>query len=196
MVIRIITVGVITIVNSYYVIYFFFFFSSRRRHTRLQGDWSSDVCSSDLNDDGTDYWTPSHIEASVGLHPYGEWKSGLTKQQLIAKMAARFDQLPGYSVGFMQPMIDGVQDKLSGAHSDLTVKVFGQDLAEDRRVADALVAVLEKVPGAADVAVDVEPPLPSLRIALDRAAAARYGINASDVAQLISTGVGEIGRAY
>src|SRR3989454_3491936 len=27
---------------------FFFFFSSRRRHTRLQGDWSSDVCSSDL----------------------------------------------------------------------------------------------------------------------------------------------------
>ena len=70
------------------------------------------------NDDGTDYWTPSHIEASVGLHPYGEWKSGLTKQQLIAKMAARFDQLPGYSVGFMQPMIDGVQDKLSGAHSD------------------------------------------------------------------------------
>src|SRR5256885_2720923 len=29
-------------------VYFFFFFSSRRRHTRLQGDWSSDVCSSDL----------------------------------------------------------------------------------------------------------------------------------------------------
>src|SRR5256885_7730139 len=31
-----------------YFVYFFFFFSSRRRHTRLQGDWSSDVCSSDL----------------------------------------------------------------------------------------------------------------------------------------------------
>src|SRR5205807_3880438 len=30
--------------------FFFFFFSSRRRHTRLQGDWSSDVCSSDLGD--------------------------------------------------------------------------------------------------------------------------------------------------
>src|SRR5256885_9325378 len=30
---------------------YFFFFSSRRRHTRLQGDWSSDVCSSDLFDD-------------------------------------------------------------------------------------------------------------------------------------------------
>src|SRR2546426_5716955 len=32
-----------------FLFYFFFFFSSRRRHTRLQGDWSSDVCSSDLS---------------------------------------------------------------------------------------------------------------------------------------------------
>src|SRR2546426_6326872 len=34
------------------MVYYFFFFSSRRRHTRLQGDWSSDVCSSDLGQDG------------------------------------------------------------------------------------------------------------------------------------------------
>src|ERR1022692_2054183 len=34
--------------SAYYIIFYFFFFSSRRRHTRLQGDWSSDVCSSDL----------------------------------------------------------------------------------------------------------------------------------------------------
>src|SRR5256885_4109502 len=33
---------------------YFFFFSSRRRHTRLQGDWSSDVCSSDLRRTGAD----------------------------------------------------------------------------------------------------------------------------------------------
>ncbi|WP_027017278.1 efflux RND transporter permease subunit [Comamonas composti] len=150
------------------------------------------------NDDGTDYWTPSHIEASVGLHPYGEWKSRLSKQELIDKMSERYAQLPGYTVGFMQPMIDGVQDKLSGAHSDLTVKVYGQDLDEDRRVADDMVAILSRVPGAADVAVDIEPPLPNLRIDLDRAAAARYGINAADVAQLISTGVGgaSIGQLF
>src|SRR2546426_8669332 len=36
------------IMYSFYLHFFFFFFSSRRRHTRLQGDWSSDVCSSDL----------------------------------------------------------------------------------------------------------------------------------------------------
>src|SRR2546426_1082362 len=36
-------------VENLLFLFFFFFFSSRRRHTRLQGDWSSDVCSSDLS---------------------------------------------------------------------------------------------------------------------------------------------------
>ncbi|SIQ49442.1 efflux RND transporter permease subunit [Pseudacidovorax sp. RU35E] len=150
------------------------------------------------NDDGTDYWTPSHIEASVGLHPYREWTSGLSKQELIDRMAQRFAHMPGYTVGFLQPMIDGVQDKLSGAHGDLTVKVFGEDLAQIRTVAHRVAQTLRHVPGAADVAVDVEPPLPNLKIELDRAAAARHGINAATVADLIATGVGgtPIGRLY
>lgn len=150
------------------------------------------------NDEGTDYWTPSHIEASVGLHPYKQWQSGLSKQELIDRLAARYRQMPGYTVGFMQPMIDGVQDKLSGAHSDLTLKVFGDDLDEVRGVAGRLVEVLRQVPGAADVAVDVEPLLPNLKIELDRAAAARHGISAADVAELISIGIGgaAIGQLY
>jgi len=150
------------------------------------------------NDDGTDYWTPSHIEASIGLHPYSTWKSGSSKQQLIAKMSERYAQMPGYDIGFMQPMMDGVQDKLSGAHSDLTVKIYGPDLDEDRRVAENLADLLRSIPGAADVAVDIEPPLPNLRIDLDRSKAARYGINAAEVAQLIANGIGgaAIGEIY
>lgn len=150
------------------------------------------------NDDGTDPWTPSHIEVSVGLHPYRTWKSGMTKQELIAKLDARYRQLPGFMVGFMQPMIDGVQDKLSGAHSDLVVKIFGDDFNEMRRIAGDVVATLDKVPGSADVAIDQEPPLPNLRVDLDRAAAARYGLNAGDVADLISTGIGgtPIGQVF
>lgn len=169
-----------------------------RRATLEFPEVSSVVTQTGRNDDGTDYWTPSHIEASIGLHPYEAWKSGISKQELIRRLGARYAQMPGYSVGFMQPMIDGVQDKLSGAHSDLTVKIFGADLEEDRRTAKAVAATLRKVPGAADVAVDVEPPLPNLRIDLDRPAAARHGINASDVAQLISAGIGgaSIGQLY
>jgi len=169
-----------------------------RRVTLEFPEVSHIVTQTGRNDDGTDYWTPSHIEASVGLHPYHTWASGLSKQQLIEKMSARYAQMPGYDVGFMQPMIDGVQDKLSGAHSDLTIKIYGPDLTEDRRIADAMAAILRTIKGAADVAVDIEPPLPNLRIDLDRGKAARYGINAADVAQLIANGIGgaAIGEIY
>ncbi len=142
------------------------------------------------NDDGTDPWTASHIEVSVGLHPQAEWKSGLSKQELISGLAARFAQLPGTQVGFTQPMIDGVLDKLAGAHSDLVVKIYGNDFKETRRIASEIDWVLSAVPGAADVIIDQEPPLPQLRIEVDRAAAARYGINVADIADLIGTGIG------
>jgi len=147
------------------------------------------------NDDGTDSWTPSHIESSVGLRPYesAAWPSGMTKADLIAKMAERFSHIPGLVVGFSQPMIDGVNDKIAGAHSDLVVKVFGSDLGEARRIANAIVETLGKVPGSADVAIDQEPPLPQLQVKVDRAAAARFGINVSDIADLIEVAVG--GRA-
>ena len=150
------------------------------------------------NDDGTDPWTVSHIEASVGLHPYSNWKSGLSKQELITRLAERYKKLSGFSVGFMQPMIDGVQDKLSGAHSDLVVKIYGENFDEMRRIAGEVSGILNKVPGAADVAIDQEPPLPNLRIDVDRAAAARYGINIADISDLISTGIGgaAIGQVY
>ncbi|WP_288392979.1 CusA/CzcA family heavy metal efflux RND transporter [uncultured Herbaspirillum sp.] len=142
------------------------------------------------NDDGTDPFTPSHIECAVTLHPYSEWKSGWTKQELIAHMSERYKKLAGIDVGFTQPMIDGVLDKLSGSHSDLAVKIFGNDFGEMRVLANAVQSVLQDVPGAADVVIDQEPRLPQVRVNVDRAAAARLGINVSDIMALIQTGIG------
>lgn len=142
------------------------------------------------NDDGTDPFTPSHIECAIALKPYDSWPSGMSKQDLIDKLAARYRRLPGTDVGFSQPMIDGVLDKLAGAHSDLVVKVFGNDFQETRRIAKEVETVLRTVPGAANVIVDQEPPLPQVRIDVDRGAAARLGINAADVMGLIQTGIG------
>ncbi|HEY8065961.1 MAG TPA: CusA/CzcA family heavy metal efflux RND transporter [Methylosinus sp.] len=142
------------------------------------------------NDDGTDPWTPSHIEASVGLRPYDSWESGDTKQQLISRMSARYKALSGFDVGFSQPMIDGVNDKISGAHSQLVVKIYGDDFGELRRIAREIVEVLRATPGSADVAIDQEPPLPQIAIKVDREATARYGINVSDIADLIEKGIG------
>jgi cobalt-zinc-cadmium resistance protein CzcA len=141
------------------------------------------------NDDGTDPWTPSHIEASVGLNPYANWPPGETKQDLIRRMNERFLGLPGFTIGFSQPMIDGVYDKIAGAHSQLVVKVYGENLDELRRIAGEIVDTLNATRGAAEVAIDQEPPLPQVVVQIDREATARYGINVSDISDLIQTGI-------
>ena len=142
------------------------------------------------NDDGTDPFTPSHIECAVTLRPYAEWQAGDTKAGLIARMTVRYKRMPGFDVGFSQPMIDGVNDEVAGAHSQLVVKVFGEDFGELRRIADATVDALKAIPGAQDVSIDQDAPSPQLRISLDRQAAARYGLNADDVSNLIGGAVG------
>jgi cobalt-zinc-cadmium resistance protein CzcA len=147
------------------------------------------------NDDGTDPWTPSHIECSVGLHPYATWPNGETKHDLIRKLGERLRHIPGIAVGFSQPMIDGVNDKIAGAHSELVVKIYGKNLDEMRRIAGDIVGALEKTPGAVDVAIDQEPPLPQVQIRVDRPAAARFGINVGDVGELIEIGIGGRGVA-
>jgi len=161
-----------------------------RAVTRESREVSSVVTQLGRNDDGTDSWTPSHIEVSVGLLPYAQWPKGKTKTQLIEELSSRYARLPGVTVGFSQPMIDGVNDKIAGAHSELVVKVYGSDFAETRRIAQQIVSVLRAIPGAADVAIDQEPPLPQLQIEVDREAAARYGINVNDVSSLIEIGIG------
>jgi heavy metal efflux system protein len=145
------------------------------------------------NDDGTDPWTPSHIECFVGLKAYDTWPNHGDKADLIRRMSERYAKIPGATVGFSQPMIDGVNDKISGAHSDLVVKVFGHEFAETRRIATELVDVLQAVPGASDVTIDQEPPLPQIQVKVDREAAARFGINVADIATIIESGIG--GRA-
>ncbi|MEC4115746.1 efflux RND transporter permease subunit [Myroides phaeus] len=142
------------------------------------------------NDDGTDPFTPSHFECSVGIKPYKEWPRGKTKEDLIEELAAEYESLPGFTVGFAQPMIDGVMDKISGAHSELVVKVYGEDFHETRRIANEVLGTLKTVDGAVDLAIDQEPPLPQLQIHANRDKIAQYGLNVSDVAELIEVAIG------
>ncbi|WP_171032620.1 efflux RND transporter permease subunit [Chryseobacterium indologenes] len=142
------------------------------------------------NDDGTDPWTASHFEVSVGIKPYDQWSSGKTKADLIKELAVDYKDMPGFTVGFSQPMIDGVMDKISGAHSELVVKVYGDDFKETRRIAENVLSTLHKIPGSADLAIDQEPPLPQLQIIADRDKIAQYGLNVADVADLIEVALG------
>ena len=142
------------------------------------------------NDDGTDPWTPSHLESGITLRPYATWPSGGSKQDLVRRMAARLGELPGYEIAFSQPIIDSVLDKVFDPHSQLALKIFGDDFDELRRIAKEIVEVLQTLPGTTDVLVDQRPPLAQVAIRVDREAAARYGINVADISALIQTGIG------
>jgi heavy metal efflux system protein len=106
--------------------------------------------------------------------------------------------LPGYQIGISQPIIDNVNDMVAGAHSALVLRVVGQDLKEARRIGSEVVDVLNTVQGTSQASIFQEPPTPQISIEADRAALARYGINISDVASLVTNGVGgePIGQVY
>ncbi|TCV93377.1 cobalt-zinc-cadmium resistance protein CzcA [Luteibacter rhizovicinus] len=150
------------------------------------------------NDTGSDPWTPSHIESGVGLKPYDSWPSGESKADFVRRLNDRLKKLPGISVGISQPIIDGENDMVGGAHSPLVLRIYGDDFGELRRIGGEIVDVLHNVRGTADASIFQEPPIPQLTVKVDRDAAARYGINVADINTLIETGVGgaPITQAY
>ncbi len=142
------------------------------------------------DDQGAEAFTSSHIEVCVGLKPYSQWKFGKTKEDLVEEMSERISRMPGYKVGFSQPIIDMVMDQIAGSHSDLAMKVYGEDLVEARRIAEDVERTIKGIKGAVDVVIDQEPPLPQLKVSVDRDKVAYYGVNVADVADLIETAVG------
>jgi len=165
--------------------------SDTLRHRTMQyGEVTYMMIQAGRNDDGTDPWTASHYECSIGIKPYDEWPKGKTKYDLIHELAIEYAEIPGYTVGFSQPMIDGVMDKISGAHSELVVKVYGDDFKETRRIAEDIARTLKTIKGAVDIAIDQEPPLPQLQIHASREKIAQYGLNVSDVSDLIEIAIG------
>ena len=142
------------------------------------------------NDSGTDPWTPSHVESAVGLKPYSTWAHGETKAEFLRKFNARLQQIPGITVGISQPIIDGENDMVAGAHAPLVLRIYGDDFHEMRRIGNDIVNVLHGIRGTADASIFQEPPIPQLSITANREAAARYGINVSDITNLIQTAIG------
>src|SRR5262245_866598 len=161
-----------------------------RRAVRAFPEVKAIVTQLGREDAAVDAWTPSHIEAPISLTPYETWPKGQTKADFVRKLNARLKQLPGFDIGINQPISDMVFDLVSGAHSALVIRVLGDDFAEGRRIAGEIVELLRSIKGTAEASIYQEPPLPQIAIETDRAAAARYGINVSDITNLIQNGIG------
>ena len=164
--------------------------SELRRTVRSFPEVSYIVTQTGRNDTGTDPWTPSHIESAVGLTPYGSWPDHESKAAFVQKLSDRLARIPGMQVGISQPIIDGVNDFVGGAHSPLVLRIYGDDFTEMRRIGGQIVDILRQTPGTGEASIFQEPPIPQIVVEADRDAAARYGINVADIMNLVQNAVG------
>ncbi len=130
----------------------------------------------------------------VVLKPQRDWTTAKTRDELISKMKrVILDKVSGVGLGFTQPIEMRFNELIAGSRSDLALKIFGHDLDVLRRKAEAAARVLGKVRGAADVKVEQVAGLPMIRVIVDRAQIARYGLTADDVLTLVeATRVGHV----
>ncbi|MGE3511933.1 MAG: efflux RND transporter permease subunit, partial [Vicinamibacterales bacterium] len=128
----------------------------------------------------------------VQLHPPETWTTGRTKDTLIDAMAETLAELPGLSYNFTQPMAMRLDEVVSGIKADVAVKIFGPDLTVLERIGEQVRRVLEQVRGVADLQVEVLSGAAQVEVVIDRDAIARYGLNVSDVQEMVEAAVGGI----
>ncbi|MBA2721580.1 MAG: CusA/CzcA family heavy metal efflux RND transporter [Methylibium sp.] len=134
---------------------------------------------------------PNVADNFVIMKPRSEWPDPRRpKADLVAEMQAAVEKVPGNKYEFIQPVQMRFNELLSGVRSDIAVKVFGDDLTVLAQTGDELAAVLEGIPGAADVQVEQTAGLPVLTIDIDRAKTARLGLNVADVQEAASIALG------
>lgn len=138
-------------------------------------------------EDGTDPKTISMAEIYVDIKPQEEWRKGLTRDQLIEEMDRVVSVLPGMEPTFSQPIRDNVLESISQIDGQIVIKVAGDDLVELRRITEAVEREIKQVRGVYRAEIDRAGELPQLVIDIDRERAARYGLNVSDIQDVIET---------
>jgi len=111
-------------------------------------------------------------------------------EAFVERMDGALKEIPGLDYNFSAPMAMRLDEAISGVRTELGVKVFGDSLSLLEQKAAEIRDVIETVPGAADVSVDVSAGAMQLEIALDRPTLARYGLNIADVRRAVEMGVG------
>ncbi|EGX99957.1 CzcA family heavy metal efflux protein [Nitrospirillum viridazoti Y2] len=137
---------------------------------------------------------PNASDTFIILKPRAQWPDpALPKAALVARIETALGRLPGNAYEFTQPIQMRFNELISGVRSDVAVKLYGDDFEALQASANRIAGVLQGIAGAADVRVDQAAGLPTLDIRVDRQTAARFGLSAQDVQDVVAMAVG--GRA-
>ena len=129
------------------------------------------------------------IETTITLRPHSEWRPGMTTQRLIAEMDSAV-RMPGVTNAWTMPIQGRIDMLATGIRTAVGIKLFGPDLAELERLGREVEAAVRMVPGTRSAFAERAVSGYYLDIDIDRAAAARHGLNVGDVQAVIATAVG------
>jgi cobalt-zinc-cadmium resistance protein CzcA len=142
-------------------------------------------------DDGSDAAPFSNVELFAPLKPFDEWPKGLTKDKLTNQIQAEFNnELPGVIFNFSQYIEDNIEEAISGVKGVNSVKVVGPNLQTITNLAEQIRDQMSRVRGITDLGIFPVLGQPNLNIKVDRAKAARYGLNSGDVNAVVQAAMG------
>jgi len=143
-------------------------------------------------DDGTDTAGFFNTEYFVDLKPKEQWRPVFhqDKDALIDAMNHELEKFPGVLWNFSQPISDNMEEAVSGVKGELAIKLYGDDLRTLEKTAELIQTQMAGVRGVTDLGIFRIVGQPNLNLTVDRAAAARWGINVADVQDAIQTAVG------
>ncbi len=131
----------------------------------------------------------------ITLNPRDQWKKARTQEELVERMDEHLRDIPGQRLEFMQPIEHRMNEMVSGVRADLGVNLFGDDLDLLVEKGGEIAAILNTIPGAADVAAQQITGQPVLQIKVNQEQIARYGIPAEEVLDLVeSVGARRVGQ--
>lgn len=141
-------------------------------------------------DDGTDVTGFYNCEFDVSLYPKEDWKSHLTSEELVDSMQKRLSFIPGAELNFSQPIMDNVEEAVSGVKGSIAVKIYGDSLNYMEDKSNQVYNVLKTVRGIEDLGVIKNIGQPELRIDLDQNKMALYGVTTADANAVIGMAIG------
>ena len=129
-------------------------------------------------------------DSYLQLAPRNNWKCCRNKQELIEKLSEALQEIPGVTYTFTQPMEMRLDETVTGVRGDVAVKIFGGDLKTLEDLGKRVLNMIASVPGAAEPQMEVLSGVAELQVDATRPALARYGLNVSDVQEVVETLVG------
>jgi cobalt-zinc-cadmium resistance protein CzcA len=134
---------------------------------------------------------PNISDGYIMLKPVDQWpKPRRSREELLAAVREEAAKVPGSAYEFSQPIQLRFNELISGVRSDVAVKVFGDDDEVLEDTAARIAQALQGVSGATEVKVEQTTGLPMLTVNVDRAKAARYGLDMSEVQDAVATAIG------